>query len=88
MTKVTILGQESKESKKLKPIEFTMTSCRGSLKFSEVGSMQHPCNWNNIVLLERNYLNGIDMMYCYDGDDRNYRKKSIIALGHFNDGVV
>lgn len=79
MTKVTILGQEPKEVKKLKPIEFTDFLSQDK-KFIE-DSLDANI-WVNIELVAR--YSAFDIMFAYD-DDRN---KGCLYIGHFNDGVV
>lgn len=79
MTKVTILGQEPKEKKELKPIEFT-ESLTGSKNFE--GGCVPPSDWANIELVCR--YGSFDIMFAYD-DSRN---NGCLYLGHFNDGVV
>lgn len=90
MTKITILGQESKECKTLKPIEFMKYNVYGFLD----GSWQNclgtsyghttPNEWDEIVLLEKNHRTSkMDLMLAIE-----YGNVSCLYLGHFNDGVV
>lgn len=80
MTKVTILGQEPKEEKELKPIQFMKVIHEEDLKITTPTC--RPNDWDNIELIGRG--KGYDIMYAYDHD----RNKGRIFLGHFNDGVV
>lgn len=79
MTKVTILGQEPKEVKELKPIEFTR-----AFDFNESfeKAIIKPFRWKNIELVCR--YERFDVMFAYDDD----RSVGGLYLGHFNDGVV
>ena len=80
-TKVTILGQEKEEAKKvLKPIEFckSLTNSGGIEKASTPAS-----RYKNIELIRRN-LGGFDLMFAYGTE----RDSGALYLGHFNDGVV
>lgn len=89
-TKVIVLGQELKEEKNLKPIEFVSYLDENSLKFKKniYNGMCKPCEWENIELVCTNFLGkGLDLMFAYD-KDRNDDFKHCLYLGHFNDGVV
>lgn len=79
MTKVTILGQEPKEVKKLKPIEFTenLTLAKEIDK-----NCLAPNRWENIELICAGGT--FDIMFAYNED----RNGGCLYLGHFNDGVV
>jgi hypothetical protein len=80
-TKVTILGQEPKEEKKLKQIELI----RWLAKDGEFEIASGKCTeWENVLLLEKKYTEDLDLMYLYD----NGRKMGCLYLGHFNDGIV
>jgi len=83
MTKVTILGQEPKEEKKLKPIEF-VKYLNGVAGVN--GDCCLPSEWRNIVLLSKDYFKcGHDLMLAYSFGVNN---DACLYLGHFNDGVV
>ena len=90
MTKVTILGSESKESKKLKPIEFVRYY---NIKMNEFRSNDHenrlnPKDYKNIELISKGYDDqDLDLFFAYN-EDRNEWKNTNLYLGHFNDGVV
>lgn len=81
MTKVIILGQEPKEEKKLKPIEF-VKSLTSMLNIQN--SFSSPKGYNHVELISRKYNSEYDLMFAYDED----RNKGNLYLGHFNDGVV
>lgn len=84
MTKVTILGQEPKEEKKLKPIEFVSHINLRLNRRVDISLTQHPTNWDNIILLEKEHIDDLDLMYAWDDD----KLHCALFLGHFNDGVV
>ena len=82
MTKVIILGQEPKEEKKLKPIEFVKA-------IPDTGKLQNPnykpSEFENIELICKNYYHeDFDLMFAYDLE----RSRGCLYLGHFNDGVT
>lgn len=81
MTKVTILGQEPKEEKKLKPIEF-VKFLDYDFKFKK-GALE-PRFCDNIKLICLDYSDGFDLMFGFKEDKR----AGTLYLGHFNDGVV
>ena len=81
MTKVIILGQEPKEEKKLKPIQF-VKFLSSALNFQYSTGL--PKNFDHIELIRRNYNHEYDLMYVYNED----RNEGTLYLGHFNDGVV
>jgi len=81
-TKVIILGQEPKEEKKLKPIEFVKHLSFDLICFED--PCNDPCDFENIELICENYDKGVDLMFAYN-EDRNY---GFLYAGHFNDGVV
>ncbi|MCA6445454.1 MAG: hypothetical protein IM600_18650 [Bacteroidetes bacterium] len=82
-TKVIILGEEPKEVKQLKPIEF--------VKFlsSDIISGDDPSPpqiWRHVDLVVKNYTtDGLDIMLAYDDD--KYKYDGALYLGHYNDGV-
>lgn len=83
MTKVIILGQEPKEEKKLKPIEFT--TYINSTLYTQIDISSPPRDWANVVLICRNWgKRSLDLFYAYDDDVDS----GCLYLGHFNDGVV
>lgn len=90
MTKVTILGQEPKEEKKLKEIEFIKV-----LKANDSGNLcvQSPngkLKWANIILICKNYHeSGYDLMFGWNSENSLTKGFGCtLFLGHFNDGVV
>ena len=62
MTKVTILGQEPKKKKELKPIEF--------VKFANTTDEVYftPSQFENITLIDGVNIDGFDLMMCWDND--------------------
>lgn len=82
-TKVIILGEEPREVKKLKPIEFKWLWERAD-KIS--GDMANPNQWSFIELIAPKYQGGYDLMFAYDSPE--HRNLGACFLGHFNDGVV
>lgn len=78
-TKVTILGESVADRPKEK-IEFVhCISGGGELRKPAVS----PAEWDEIVLLSRNYDDtGFDLMYAFSKDG------GFAYLGYFNDGVV
>ena len=84
MTKVTVLGQEPKEEKKLKPIEF-----KEQCNYNEWHHVQFkPKEFAYIELISKSFVDkndiNLDLMFAYDGR----RSDGMLFLGHFNDGVV
>ncbi len=84
MTKVTILGSESKESKKLKPIEFVKQIVCDENWTTDKDDIIQPDQWRFIELIALRFDATFDLMYAYDFK----RSDGAIYLGHFNDGVV
>lgn len=85
MTKVIVLGNQPKEEKKLKPIEFVyaIIESKGKPRIDKTRST--PSMWNNIELLSKSQsIDYYDSMFAYDDDT----SMGIIFFGHFNDGVV
>lgn len=82
MTKVIILGQEPKEEKKLKPIEFKYSLLSTCKEFKV--AVANPKNYLNIELICKDYGYSYDLMFAYDSN----RKEGTFYVGHFNDGVV
>lgn len=84
-TKVTIIGQEPTQERKLKPIEFVK---HVSITKSELGVNDYetePKDWLNIELVSKsNNKKYYDIMFAYDDD----RSDGTIYLGYFNDGVI
>ena len=82
--KVTILGEKPQETKPLKTIQ--LIKCLDESHTLET----NPSNWENIFLIEKNFKNGMDLMYVFDDiiEEDGSRKYSAITLGHFNDGLV
>ena len=84
MTKVTIIGSEPKEQKKLKPIEFVRCD-EGLKRKGRVKPEFKPKDFDNIELIsESNSLEHYDIMFAFDDN----RSGGFIYYGHFNDGVV
>lgn len=81
MTKVTIIGQEPKEEKKLKPIEFL--KCVGENETDSV--LCEPNEFKYIELVSTKYLGCYDMLYARNTEERT---AGVYYLGHFNDGIV
>lgn len=84
MTKVIILGQEPKEEKKLKPIQFTgfIHYLGHRLCDSTAESMKDPSFFDEIRVIKREGNLEFDIFLCYkDGIRSTY-------IGNLNDGVV
>ena len=79
-TKITILGQEPKEEKKLKPIEFVRHA------YENTPVHYKPSDYENIQLIKGVVIDEMDLMMCWDND--NESKTRGFILGHFNDGIV
>lgn len=85
MTKVTILGQSHEDVKPKKKIELIgVTNGDGHVRYAGDNS------WDNIVLVRKNYEDGLDLMLCFDDTfkDGNPFKYRALMVGHFNDGEV
>jgi len=82
MTKVTIIGNEQECKKELKPIQF-VKKLDGGGNYTVKAE-----KWENIVLLCRDYEDGLDLMYAYDDKKDNRHTYRAVVLGHFNDGIV
>ena len=80
-TKITILGKEP-QKKVLQPIEFIKFLENGVKIVNNISSQ--PKDWDNIVLIKKNYSNGLDIMFA-SMDNSN---DNCLFIGHFNDGVV
>ena len=77
MTKVTILGDESKQKKKLKPIEVKM------IIYSDGKTQEYNTKlsaYKEIKIIKINAYKSFDCIIITDDN--------IVFLGHFNDGVV
>lgn len=81
-TKVTILGPEPKEEKKVKPIEFKYMLSSTCKEFKV--TVTNPKNYLNIELICKDYGYGFDLMFAYNSN----RKEGTFYVGYFNDGVV
>jgi hypothetical protein len=80
MTKVSIFGQQPTETKELKKIEFVKwLSLESDLEKAKVV----PSNYENVMLLEKNYPIGYDLILAWDEVSNK-----TLYLGHWNDGVV
>jgi hypothetical protein len=81
MTKVIILGEQP-EKKELKPIEFVKYLDDDLISYIPSTS---PSDFENIELICKNYRGeNIDLFFVYNDD----RRKGLLYLGHFNDGIV
>lgn len=78
MTKVTIIGEQPKETKK-KPIEFKWHI---DVSGNKLLPLWKPNEFAHIEVVRR--LNGFDMFICYNSDIAH----SVLYLGHYNDGVI
>ena len=86
MTKVIILGQEPKEEKKLKPIEFVKLFTE-DCEIIEPYAICKPKYFDHIELICRNYVdNSLDLMFAYR--NKYGRNQGTLIFGHFNDGVT
>lgn len=87
MTKVTGLGQEPKEEKKLKPISFVYF-LDGNGKTNSTSSI--PSQLENIELISKRYRNRkYDLIFCHRGSRNGASDgQQGLYLGHFNDGIV
>ncbi len=82
-TKVIILGEEPKEVKQLKPIEF-VKFLSSDISLGDDPSSPH--TWKHVDLIVKNYtIDGLDVMLAYDDD--KYKYDGALYLGHYNDGV-
>lgn len=82
MTKVSVFGQNTAESKQLKPIEFVK---KLGYTCEIEASVTEPKEWENVMLLERKYTyDGLDLMIVWDEDIDD----KTIYLGHWNDGII
>lgn len=81
-TKVIVLGQEPKEEKKLKPIEFKQVLLATKFMFKDTDAK--PNEYENVELICKRYDGKMDLMFTYFND----RDEGVLFLGHFNDGVV
>jgi hypothetical protein len=81
MTKVIILGEQP-EKKGLKPIEFKKYLDTDLTSYIPSTS---PSDFENIELICKNYRGeNIDLLFVYNDD----RRKGLLYLGYFNDGIV
>jgi hypothetical protein len=89
-TKVIVLGEKPVEAKK-KPIEFRK-SLNTDLEFTICINSFSPREYKNIELICLGYNthvptdrdDNVDLIFAYNDD----RRKGILFLGKFNDGVV
>jgi hypothetical protein len=80
-TKVIILGEEPKEVKQLKPIEFVKYL---SSDISLDSETTLPSSWKHVDLVIKDYTtDGLDVMLTYDND----KDCGALYLGHYNDGI-
>lgn len=85
-TKCLVLKSEEFDPKK--PIELLYYSFDSTLEGWDSLNDQYciPSDWDNIELIVRDYGSPkLDLMLVYNGIDRT---KGVLALGHWNDGVV
>lgn len=82
MTKVIILGEETKkEEKKLKPIKFLYYLSSHNVVSEYRGDVAY---FDYVELIASDYC-GYQLMYAYKRQNRN---KGVLGIGYFNDGVV
>lgn len=79
MTKVTILGDESKQEK-IKKIEFVYSIGHNGRLFKPIIK---PYEFKKITVDLKTGDDKYDLFICEDGSNVHYR-----YLGHFNDGIV
>lgn len=81
-TKVSILGQGTKEDKK--KIQFVSLIDKKGIRTGIVNT-QTPDKWDNIMLLKTDWEHTeLDLMVAHDNDGKFF----CLFLGHFNDGIV
>lgn len=80
MTKVSVFGQQSTETKELKKIEFVEgLDAPSKMRVASRG----PSSYENVMLLELGYFNDGDLIMAWDNID-----DKMIYRGYWNDGVV
>lgn len=87
MTKVSVFGQQSTETKELKKIEFVkwLKSYENEHKVRDSNSI--PKTWDEVCLLVKKYQRSeYDLIFARGVIDGEFR--TCIFLGHWNDGVV
>lgn len=87
MTKVTIIGGPAVIAKKYTHIKFIKV-LTGSYTIDTAmnGHWSNPADWDNIELICKDYANGMDLMFAYDGSVN--RGDGILYIGYFNEGLV
>lgn len=81
-TKTIIIGRPSKTQPK-KEIEFTkFLNSTGVV----TGCVAKPHNYKYIELICKNYYEGFDLMFAYDGSKD--RSAGVLYIGHWNAGIV
>lgn len=90
MTKVSVLGQANEEKKELRKIELKFHCGASNEENIVVGSSgRKPNDWQNIVLISRDFYDGMDLILAYDESTSGHVGKCrSLMLGHWNDGVV
>lgn len=84
-TKVTVLGEEPK--KDLNKIELLYhTTADGHVEIQ--GENSRAKWWDNIILIEPNYKDGLDLILGYNNRYICGLKCRSLMLGHWNDGIV
>ena len=92
-TTVTVLGnanwvqptiENSSEIGKYVPIVFTSTLNTNS---NFVKPSRKPEDWQNIELITKDYIKGVDLMFAFN-EDRDDIKNNALYLGRFNDGFI
>ena len=83
-TKCIVLGEESKEEKKLEPIRFIKQN-NGNIDRNSMAAGHGPAEWKNIELVcKSENIHYFDIMFAYDDN----RTVGTIYFGYWNDGVV
>jgi hypothetical protein len=82
MTKCIVLGEEPKEKKLLKPIEFKFVL---DSNMNKIHTEANPCLFLNVERVVKKYMHSdFDVMFAYDKN----RDNGYFYLGHWNDGVA
>lgn len=84
-TKVTVLGGEpKKELKKIELLYHTTEDKHVEIK----GESSHAKWWDNIILIEKYYEDGLDLILGYNNREIGGVKCRSLMLGKWNDGIV
>lgn len=84
MTNIRVIGEENVVLKVLKPIELVLYLVTIHVTTKIIAKAK---DFKNVELISRGYLNGMDLIFCYD-EDRNNRNGTYLCLGYWNDGVI